>query len=129
MEQEIERLNHNFLLLDSNEKNKRADIDNILKILSNKQDKTEKSGQENEEPYMRIAIDEMKGRLVRIETTIFNHEEDLMILNNHRSRRALSLSTPPPCNFRANCAFDFKNKSHDLSSQPNIGRLFSMYTI
>jgi len=63
---------------------------------------------------MRNEIDEMKGRLVRIETTIFNnHEEDLMILNHHRSRRAVSLSTPPPCNFRVNCAFDFKNKSHE----------------
>jgi len=73
----------------------------------------EKLERKNEEPNMRNEIDEMKGRLVRIETAVFNHEEDLLILNNHRTRRSVSLSTPPPCNFRANCAFDFSNKSHE----------------
>jgi len=113
MEQEIERLNHKFLLLDSNDKNKKTEIDNILKILSNKQDKTGNLEREKEEPNMGSTINEMEGRLVRIETTIFNHEEDLMILNNHRSRRAVSLPTLPPCNLKANCAFDFKDKSHE----------------
>jgi len=100
--------------LNSNDENKKTETDKIIKLLTKHQDKMEKLQQDKEEPNIRNVIDEMKDRLVRIETTIFNnHEEDLMILNHHRSRRAVSLSTPPPCNFRVNCAFDFKNKSHE----------------
>ena len=82
-------------------------------MLTKNQEKSEKLQEAKEEPNVRNEIEEMKGRLVRIETTIFNHEEDLMILNNLRSRRAVSLSTLPPCNLKANCAFDFKDKSQE----------------
>lgn len=72
VEEEIERLAHTFLLLDSSDKiKKKTDIGNILNILARiQQDQLGKPKHEKEKSMMRNEIDEMKVRLVRIETTI-----------------------------------------------------------
>lgn len=49
MEETIERLSHKFTLLDSNDKKKKKEIDNILKILAVKHDKAGKLQQKKEE--------------------------------------------------------------------------------
>ena len=104
----MERLNNKFSLLDSNDKTKMKAIDNILQILTVKQDKSEKLPEERDIPNIRNKIDEINERLVRIETTVFNDGD-----NFNRPKRAISPSTTIPCNSQVNCAFDFKGSSHD----------------
>ena len=84
MEKEIERLNHKFSSLDSSDKHKKKEID------------------------------EMNGRLARIETTILDDGDSFKSQNHHnRPGRSISLSTIPPCNGNVKCAFDFKDNGHD----------------
>jgi len=97
MEKEIERLNKK---LESNDENHKKEIEKIHKIIS-----------KDNEFITKNEFKEMEGRVARIETSFVNHEDN----NQHRFRRGISLSTlPPPCMSRLNCAFDFKNKQHEV---------------
>lgn len=110
MEKEIERLNKK---LEYSEDNHKRDIQNIYEIISEEKNNPKTMKPENDEFIKRNEFNEMKGRINRMETTLFNQEHDREYSTVHRSRRGISSPTPPPCNFKTSCAFDFKDKLHE----------------
>lgn len=89
------------------------DVENIYKLIITDCEKSKKE---------RGEMDEIKGRLTRIETVIFNHEVDVGMEINRRSRRDILVSTPLPCNSKVSCAFDFKDNKSNKTHQSEVSK-------